>query len=345
MRFNFQQIIMNKKPVIICLTPVKNEAWILDKFLQATSLWADYIIISDQMSTDGSREIANKYPKVILIENNELTDFNEYKLRKPLFDEARKIEGPRLLISLDADEILTPNFDFQEWQLIKELPAGSIIKIPLVNIYPGFEKYWNSINIPSGYIDDGAEFTTGLIHVSRSFDSNENTIKVFYTNQIKIMHLQYIDWQRMQSKHQWYQCFEKINDPRKSATYIFRQYHHMYAIPKNKIIPIPNEWVQDYYKSGIDITNVQQQEKYWWDEKVLEYIEEYGALYFRKLSIWDVNWEEKAKLWGRKNTDIFKDPRRKFDKLIQNWLIKTQKISRNYIVRIIDRLIKIVFRY
>ena len=61
---------------IICLTPVRNEAWILDKFLQCTSLWADYIILADQMSTDGSREIALKYPKVILVDNNSAT-FNE----------------------------------------------------------------------------------------------------------------------------------------------------------------------------------------------------------------------------------------------------------------------------
>ncbi|MDR1737564.1 MAG: hypothetical protein LBR66_01915 [Candidatus Symbiothrix sp.] len=27
------------KPAIICLTPVKNEAWILDRFLTAASLW------------------------------------------------------------------------------------------------------------------------------------------------------------------------------------------------------------------------------------------------------------------------------------------------------------------
>jgi hypothetical protein len=119
----------------------------------------------------------------------------------------------------------------------------------------------------------------------------------------------------------------------------------MYAIAQNQIISIPNEWKLDYMKLGIDITNVQQQERYWWDEKVLEYIEQYGATYFRKIHIWDLDWETKAKLWGRKNSAIFKDPRRKFDKLIQSWLSKTQKISRNYIVRIIDRLITIIFRY
>ena len=55
--------------ITIVMTPVRNEAWVLRAFLETTSLWADYIIIADQMSTDGSREIAKSYEKVILIDN------------------------------------------------------------------------------------------------------------------------------------------------------------------------------------------------------------------------------------------------------------------------------------
>ena len=100
------------KPLIICLTPVKNEAWILDKFIQCASLWADCIIIADQMSTDGSRDIALKYPKVRLIDNDSEA-FNEPERQKLLVDAARQIHfngQRRLLISLDADEFLTSNF-------------------------------------------------------------------------------------------------------------------------------------------------------------------------------------------------------------------------------------------
>ena len=60
---------MKHKPLLICLTPVYNEAWILPAFLKATSLWADYIIIADQMSTDGSRDIYKDYDKVIMVDN------------------------------------------------------------------------------------------------------------------------------------------------------------------------------------------------------------------------------------------------------------------------------------
>ena len=52
-------------PIHIVMTPVRNEAWVLRAFLETTSLWADYIIIADQMSTDDSREMAKEYPKVM----------------------------------------------------------------------------------------------------------------------------------------------------------------------------------------------------------------------------------------------------------------------------------------
>ena len=334
------------KPTIICLTPIRNEAWILDKFLQTTSLWADYIILSDQISTDGSQEIARKYPKVILIENKEQKDFSEYGLRKPLIDEARKIEGPRLLISLDADEVFTPNFNSSEWETIKSLPLGTIVKFPWINIYPGFESYWSiGSNIPVGYLDDGAEFKSGLIHACRLFDPNEYTLNTYVCQQIKILHLQYLDWYRMETKHLWYQCFERINYPNKSAVDIYRQYHHMDNLQKDRFTKVPNEWISGYEKFNINITSVVFETKLMWEERILTYFQEYGTQYFKKLDIWKTNWVEKAKIWDKDNPEKFIDPRNIFDKWIQYWLLKTQAKLDKRKYRRIDRLIKLVFHY
>ena len=52
------------RPLFIAMTPVRNEAWVLHAFLKTTSTWADFIIIADQMSTDGSRDIYKQYEKV-----------------------------------------------------------------------------------------------------------------------------------------------------------------------------------------------------------------------------------------------------------------------------------------
>ena len=48
-------------PIHIVMTPTRNEVWVLRAFMEATTRWADYIIICDQMSTDGTREIVQAY--------------------------------------------------------------------------------------------------------------------------------------------------------------------------------------------------------------------------------------------------------------------------------------------
>jgi Glycosyltransferases involved in cell wall biogenesis len=97
------------KRKVICLTPVKNESWILERFLKCTSLWADHIIIADQNSDDGSEEIAKSFQKVIYVKNS-ASQFNEPERQKLLINEARKISGEKVLVALDADEALTGNF-------------------------------------------------------------------------------------------------------------------------------------------------------------------------------------------------------------------------------------------
>ena len=103
-------MMMNSKPIIICLTPVKNEAWILERFLRCASLWADHIIVADQASEDGSREIAQRFEKVTLI-RNESSDYSEAARQRLLIAQPhREIAGPRLLVALDADDCLTANY-------------------------------------------------------------------------------------------------------------------------------------------------------------------------------------------------------------------------------------------
>ena len=107
-----------QRPALVVMTPVRNEAWVLRAFLEAVSLWADYIIIADQMSTDGSREIAMEYPKVKLIENNH-KEMHQAATRRLLFEEARKIKGDKILFALDADEFLSGDFvNVDDWEKI-----------------------------------------------------------------------------------------------------------------------------------------------------------------------------------------------------------------------------------
>jgi len=334
----------NLKVKVICLTPVRNNGNILDRFLSAASLWADYIIVCDQMSTDNSREIAHRFPKVILIDNP-TEEYNESVRQKLLIEEARKIVGPRLLITLDADEIFTPNvFTSSEWQSVLSAKPGTIIKFQWANLGPDLKTMWLGYHFPWGYMDDGYRHEEEKkIHNGRiPIPSNHDVI---YIQQVKVIHFQFTDWPLMESKHRFYQCFETLNFPSKSAVDIFRQYHHMLAIPKSQIVPIPNEWILEYSHLGIDILTVNFETKNWFDGQTLKLIEKNGAKVFKKLNIWDVNWVEIAELWNKTNLKIYKDPRNIVDKFIQSWLLKTQTKLDKRRYRRTDRLIKYIFKY
>lgn len=341
----FQCYVSTMNPTVICLTPVRNEAWILDNFLNSASLWADYIIIADQMSTDGSREIALRYPKVKLIDNTSEV-FNEPERQKLLINEARKIEGKRLLITLDADEMFSPEiFKSDEWkEVVLKAEPGTVLKFQWANIRPDLKNMWYGDYFPWGFMDDGAEYTAkSKIHTSRIPLSDKNEIVKIC--QIKVIHFQYANWTRMLSKHRWYQCLEIVNYPEKSAVDIFRIYHHMFAVPKSQIIPIPKHWVSQYKLKSIAIFEFNLDANFWFEKQVIEFFEEFGTSFFKKLFIWDVQWESKAQFYGKTDLKEYIDPRSIMDKLIQFWLIRTQPISNLRCIQRVDSFIKRKLNY
>lgn len=336
------------KPTIICLTPVKNEAWILDRFLSAASIWADYIIIADQMSTDGSREIALNYPKVKLIHNKSKV-FNELERKRILINEARKIEGRRLLITLDADEIFSPEiFECNEWNEILKLKPGTAIDFQWANLLPDFKNMWLGYYFPWGYMDDGNELydkdlDVDAIHCAR-VPINENTYH-FQAQSIKVMHFQYTNWNRMIHKHYYYQCLEVIKDTDKLAIDIYRQYHHMFSIKNEEIVNLPANWIKYYNIIDICLDSEIENDLFWFDNEITNFFEKFGTKFFRKIAIWDVDWNKKAQVLGKRIPFSLKDPRNITDKLIHKWLNFSQNKLEYKIVRRIDRLIKVLLKY
>lgn len=314
----------------ICLTPVKNEAWILDKFLRATSLWADYIIIADQNSTDGSIEIAKKFDNVILV-NNPSSQYNEVERQKLLLNEARKIKGKRLLITLDADELFTADFQHtDEWQQILNAKEGDVFGFEWINIMPGFTKAWiNEGPFPWAMIDDGAEHSGKQMHNPR-IPITKNT-KIIPLKEIKVLHLQYLNWARMKSKHNYYQCLERIKYPTKTPVEIYRMYHHMNNISKYDLIDVSIGWIKDYENNGINLDQLAIKERYWFDDETEKLFHQYGTNLFKRESIWDYEW-------------AVKDPRNFIDKLIHKYLNFSQSYSNSSIVKKIDRQLRFHYR-
>lgn len=305
---------MGTLPTIICVTPVKNEAWILERFLQCASLWADHIIVSDQMSDDGSDEIAKRFEKVRLIKNNYQGEFNELQMRSILIDEARKIEAPRIIVSLDADEALNADgMETKDWKKILQSKPGSAFKIQLINVMPDGNSAWKASYLPRIFIDDGTPYSSDKIHTNNIPLSINSEIE--YLNEIKLLHYQFADWARMQSKHRWYMCWEVINRPNRSYANIYRQYHHMYAVPFNKRLRLKPNWLQKYFDSGIDMKKINVQQRYRWDDEVINYFRKYGTEKFKGIMIWDRNWGNE-----------FSDPRSANYKNLHRYLKLTQPL-------------------
>jgi hypothetical protein len=312
------------RPTVICLTPIKNEAGVLQRFLSCASLWADHIIISDQSSDDGSKEIARGHHKVTLIDNPS-QKFNQSKQQELCVDAARKIPGPRLLIALDADEVLTANvMDSPEWNTILCAKPGTVIGFQWPVILPDIRSYWMPPKDQRfGFIDDGTKYIGKEIHSNR-IPVPQIAANIFLRN-IKVMHFVGVDEVKWESKHRWYQCWERLNEPKKRAVDIYRQYHKKNHIPRDKIEPIPRDWIAGYEKEGIDLTSIYRERILRWDEDILKWLLEHGTKKFRRVAIWDVNWSARYRMiYGRSPAVSLNDPRSKFEKLVHIWLKRTQ---------------------
>ena len=276
-----QQTPESRKIVVIC--PVKNESWILSTFLTAVSTFADHVIIGDHFSTDNSREIASQFPKVHLLETKN-KEFSEATRRNELLTAARMFGESNLIISLDADEVLTPNFIKPEnLEAMKSKSPGTRFAIPHLNVLPGWKQYWKVPMAPIAFIDDGDLHDTRLkIHFPRIPNNKQGPVEKL--SRCGIIHLQYVDWLRMESKHQWYRVWERINFPRKSQLAIYRRYSHMYFVPRWRLKTVPPQWHEAYAEIGIKLATLgTHPADYWWDDEVSRLVEANANLDFSLL--------------------------------------------------------------
>lgn len=327
---------------IICLTPIKNEAWILETFLKAASIWADYIIIADQGSTDASVKIASSFLKVKVIHNKE-SEYNESTRQKILLDEARKIEGSNnIFLTLDADEFIVNYKNNAEWSLLQSLEPGTIFLMPWLNVLPGNEKYYESRGgrMVFGYINDGRIHKGHEIHSPRIPQYDDQTRYPF--NDLKVLHYQYSSRARLLSKHRWYECFEKIKFSTKNNIDIYRQYHHI-DLPIPETNPIQNKWIEVYQENNIDLKAIKDDGQHWWDQEVCKLFNEYGVKHFKKIAIWDVNWKAIYQdYFPDKDPKAIYDPRNFLDKCVHNWLTGSQNNRFAFHHKLINKLLRIV---
>lgn len=327
---------------VVCLVPVRNEAWILREFLAAASLWADNIIVADQGSTDGSCEIVQACPRAKLISNAE-RKFNEGDRQRLLLTEARKLEGPKILVALDADEFLSPALT--EPKVVADLAAagpGAVVRVPLMNVRDDYRRGW------IGYTGLGvAWFDNGRAHVPEAIHSYRLPVRK-EDPEVKIegaalLHWQFTAMERMRAKHRWYLLWERINRPERDPIRLYRQYFHMDAISESELFPFPADWLDWYEQRGVAIRGIRDDGFRWWDKQALDWIEQKGARTFAREAVWDFDWVAAARRAGRANPERFADPRTAFQRWVHGWLRRTQPRNRAISVRGGDKILRLFF--
>ncbi len=329
---------------IICVTPVRNEAWVLELFLKAVSRWADHIVITDQRSTDTSRDICSRFPKVELLANSS-TDYDEENYRRLALDRARQIHRQALIVAMDADELLSgPAVRWLRSERLRTALPGTTWSLPWVNLQRGLERAWSPLRYPVVFVDDGVPFSGQLIHCPR-IPCPERARPVEEEGAC-LLHLQYLCEDRLRCKQRWYQALEHVRFPRKSAIKIYRTYHQLAQLTSGELFPVSAEWFTD---SGSSLSEVRRLEHatetfYWWDAEVLAWFSRFGLRHFRKFDLWDVNWNRKVAdgCPGWSGGEIC-DPRTKSDRWVLGYLERTQQRYGSAAQRRIDRLLRILW--
>lgn len=328
---------LTEAAVIICVTPVRNEAWILERFLGCASVWADHILVADQGSTDGSRAIVGRFPKAVLIENDSPV-YDEGARQALLLREARRFPGPRLIVALDADEALAADaLERTQWRELTRSPPGTVGLFPWVNLLPGAHAAWVPPEpIAFAFMDDGTAHTGSPIHSTRVPVPAGAPRRIM--DDVPVLHFQHVHWRRMKSKQRWYQCWELLNERGKRPVQIYRQYHRMDAFPRAQIVPVQPRWLNAYVHMGTDPCAADDTLAPPWDAEVAGWIAEHGRQTFRRLDIWD-DWEDVAHSAGGAPPGTLGDPRSRLERTIHRWLRRTQPRAHARSVRMVQKLL------
>lgn len=284
---------------IIITTLVKDEAWMLDRFLATCSVFADHIIVSDESTgLDNSLKIYKRYPKVILFHNAEVPVRGDIR-RRFVFEEARKIPcDKRIIIAIDSDEILSANLlHSPEWQTVLAAEPGTLFHLQWVSLWKNCNYYRVEAKYQFGgynrqiWVDDGVSDipVIGYQEMHMAYNPLQAHTHV-YLNEIVCLHYQYCNWERMESKHRYYRAHEKADIGKLSDITIYRIYGHAHS-RKIEVKPSLSCWFDGWTAMGIDMTSTVRDELTHFDISVLKLFGSHGVGYFLYQDLWKVDWE------------------------------------------------------
>lgn len=277
---------------IVVLTPLKNDAWIMRRFLEVTTQFADRIIVADQGSTDGGIAICREFDKVTLIDNSS-SDYDEASRQMMLIAEARRlVPMPRLLMALDSDEIVAADAPQSDgWQRMLAASPGTAVYCEKPNLYlTPFNCERHALDFLAAFVDDGAtEHQARRVHSVRLPAPAGGPRLVL--DDVKILHYALVRPEAQIAKIRMYVALENLMHTK--SLYWRRRYYWSKKIllPQGPIEPTPLAWFAGWEERGIDMTTIDDRQPYWQDLATLDLLLQHGSRRFWLDDIWKKDWK------------------------------------------------------
>ena len=282
---------MSSAPPIVVLARIRNDAWILPRFLQVADTFAERVLLADEGSTDDSRDIAGRYERVTWIDAAG-GPYDEGARWELLLRTARElVPGPRILLALEADEILAANaMGTRGWRALLAAGPGTVIFVERATLYFSTANCQRTpVDFPIGFVDDGTADVRGArLHSPRLPDPD--AAPHLTLGDVKILHYALVRPEAQKAERRLCSMLENLYET-KSLYQRRRAYWSRRVLrPKGPIEPTPREWFAGWEARGIEMTKVQDFRPYWQDVVALELLLEHGARRFWLDDIWEKDW-------------------------------------------------------
>lgn len=326
-------VMKNERPILIVISSNRNYGWVVPAFLRANTQWADYIVITDQMSTDCSREMYAQYDNVIVVDDKDM-QFKENTRAKMAFDKGREIADGRdvIFFALDIDEILPSNWmRTADGKKILNSKPGDMFELKWANVNSDRLTYFENPAWQYRIFHDNGMNWQDCKHELHAPHLPYSTYEVSPC-QVTDFYIIHFGWyhKRWRSFNLKYYGVLDIHQKRsKSVISVNRGYYYPDPKTKDRISrKLKEEWLYPDFNvfDSIDLNALPQGV-----ELIKEILSQEGVKKYRGVDIWDEDLCNELQI---------KDPRTKGWKMLHWYLRKTQPYRYTFIIRAIDKIFK-----
>lgn len=318
------------KPLLIVTSCTRNYGWVTRAFLEGNTRWADFIVIVDQMSTDGTREMCAEYSNVVIVDDPDLS-YKESTRAKMGFMKGRELAAGRdaIYFALDIDEVMPANWmDTEDGMKILSSKPGDMFQLEWANIKPDGKLYTRRGWQYKVFHDNGMDWQESVeeMHTPLLPYSSWEEDTVVPVHDFPLLHFGGFNLYWSKYKGVYYKFLDIQLKRYKSVIAIHRG--NFTKATNVQALPIEQEWL---YKDADIIGMVDTVTKPIFFQYINELVEKEGVDKFKSIDVWS---DELCTEIG------VQDPRTWGWRWLHYYLRKTQPFKSTFLVRGIDKILK-----